>query len=328
VDPLYLVDKPEGWTSHDVVARLRGILGERRVGHAGTLDPFATGLLIVAEGRATGLLGTLGLLPKRYLATVRLGVATDTQDRTGIPLDAVPGPLPSLEAFDAALARFRGVQEQRPPIYSAVKVGGERLYHAARRGEDVERPTRPIEVYALERVVDGAAADAGGGSHSPDVTIDVTVSRGTYVRTLAHDIGAILGCGAHLVALRRLSIGPFDVSRAGRVDREGEWDVARFRAAAIPPAKALAFLPAVRLGETETSRIRHGVAPVVSRDRVVDSCAGYPLPPGAAGWPIALHDADGSLLALAHPWREEPAGAPLKLQRVLADVGGRAGAAP
>src|SRR6267142_5462506 len=123
-DLLHLVDKPEDWTSHDVVARLRGILGERRVGHAGTLDPFATGLLIVAEGRATGLLGTLGLLPKRYLATVRLGVATDTQDRTGIPLGVATRPLPSLEAFDAALARFRGVQDQRPPLYSAVKVGG------------------------------------------------------------------------------------------------------------------------------------------------------------------------------------------------------------
>src|SRR5690349_13392736 len=108
-DPLYLVDKPEGWTSHDAVARLRRILGERRVGHAGTLDPFATGLLVVAEGRATGLLGALGLLPKRYRATLRLGVATDTQDRTGTPLGPASSSIPTLEAFDAALARFRGV---------------------------------------------------------------------------------------------------------------------------------------------------------------------------------------------------------------------------
>src|SRR5512147_1981912 len=114
VHVLHLVDKPEGWTSHDAVARLRRILGERRVGHAGTIDPFATGLLVVAEGRATGLLGAIGLLPKRYLATLRLGVATDTQDRTGTPLGAPAGPIPPLEAFDAALARFRGAQEQRP----------------------------------------------------------------------------------------------------------------------------------------------------------------------------------------------------------------------
>src|SRR5512140_2077550 len=157
-DLLLLVDKPEGWTSHDAVARLRRVLGERRVGHAGTLDPFATGLLVVAEGRATGLLGALALLPKRYLATLRLGIATDTQDRTGVPIDHPRGPVPTLAIFDEALAGFRGPLEQRPPLYSAVKVAGERLYRAARRGEEVERPTRPIHVYALERVASAGAA--------------------------------------------------------------------------------------------------------------------------------------------------------------------------
>src|SRR5262245_19997410 len=199
---LHLVDKPEGWTSHDVVARLRGILGERRVGHAGTLDPFATGLLVVAEGRATGLLSALGLLPKRYRAVVRLGMATDTQDLTGTPTGppADPASLPTSAAIDAALAAFRGPGMQQPPLYSAVRVRGERLYRAARRGEEVERPARPVHVYALERVDgDGSGAGSGAGeAEGPhrrgEFTVDLTVSRGTYVRTLAHDLGVRLGC--------------------------------------------------------------------------------------------------------------------------------------
>ncbi|HET9950430.1 MAG TPA: tRNA pseudouridine(55) synthase TruB [Candidatus Eisenbacteria bacterium] len=324
-DLLHLVDKPEGWTSHDAVARLRRILGERRVGHAGTLDPFATGLLVVAEGRATGLLGALSLLPKRYLATLRLGVATDTQDRTGTPISVSRDPLPTLGAFDDALARFRGRLEQRPPLYSAVKVAGERLYRAARRGEEVERPTRPIHVYALERVASpesGAATlptpAVGAPANTADVTIDVTVSRGTYVRTLAHDLGAALGCGAHLVALRRVSIGPFHVSGAGRVEKESGWDAARLRACAIPPAKALGFLPRVRLDASETTRLRHGAGPSIGAERIVESDAGYPLPPGAEGWPLALLDPEGTLLAVAEPWSGQTPGAPLRLQRVVA----------
>jgi tRNA pseudouridine55 synthase len=310
-DLLHLVDKPEGWTSHDAVARLRRVLGERRVGHAGTLDPFATGLLIVAEGRGTGLLGALALLPKRYLATLRLGVATDTQDRTGTPISESKGPLPTLAAFDQALAGFRGRLEQRPPLYSAVKVAGERLYRAARRGEEVERPTRPVHVYALERVT--GAPDQGA-----DVTLDLTVSRGTYVRTLAHDLGAALGCGAHLVALRRVSIGPFHVSGAGRVEKESGWDAARLRSRAIPPSVALGFLPRVRLDASEAARLRHGAGPAIGAERIVESEAGYPLPPGASGWPLALLDPEGTLLGVAEPWCEQAPGAPLKLQRVVA----------
>ncbi|MEK7347909.1 MAG: tRNA pseudouridine(55) synthase TruB [Candidatus Eisenbacteria bacterium] len=333
-DRLHLVDKPEGWTSHDVVARLRHILGERRVGHAGTLDPFATGLLVAAEGRATSLLGALGLLPKRYLATLRLGVATDTQDRTGVPIRTEPASaLPTAAAFDAALARFRGRLEQQPPLYSAVKVAGERLYKAARRGEEVERPARPVHVYALERIVPppgpepgsppgpepGSTPGAPPGDILSEATLDLTVSRGTYVRTLAHDLGTALGCGAHLTALRRLSIGPFDVARAGRVERDGGWDAASFRDRSIRPEEALSFLPRVRLTGEEASRLRFGAAPVVSEDRVDRPDAGYPLPPGATGWPIALLDPAGALLGMAQPWEVQMAGAPLRLQRVLAE---------
>ncbi len=309
---LHLVDKPEGWTSHDVVARLRTILGERRVGHAGTLDPFATGLLVAAEGRATGLLTALSLLPKRYRATLRLGVATDTQDRTGVPLRSTPAPaLPSRAAVDAALGRFRGALEQRPPLFSAVKIGGERLYRAARRGEEVERPTRPIHVYALERAATAEPPEE-------ELTLDLTVSRGTYVRTIAHDLGETLGCGAHLSELRRLSIGPFDVARAGRVEREGGWDAASFRARAVRPEEALSFLPRIVLSTAEAARLRDGLAPSHQAARVQESDAGYPLPPGASGWPMALLAPEGALLALALPAADQAEGEPLRLQRVVA----------
>ncbi|HEU4333119.1 MAG TPA: tRNA pseudouridine(55) synthase TruB [Candidatus Eisenbacteria bacterium] len=306
-DRLHLVDKPESWTSHDAVARMRRILGERRVGHAGTLDPFATGLLLVAEGRATALLGALGLLPKRYRATVRLGVATDTQDRTGTPLPRASAAFPSVAAVDEALPAFRGALLQTPPLYSAVKVEGERLYKKARRGEDVERVARPIHVYALERV----AADL------PDVTLDLTVSRGTYVRTLAHDLGERLGCGAHLAALRRTAIGPFTVEGAGSPARDGGWDEAAFRARERTPAEAVSFLPRVRLTPEESARLRHGAPPSIGADRIERVEEPGPLPPGATGWPIALLDGAGTLLALAHPWDEQTPGLPLRLQRVL-----------
>src|SRR3990172_9572139 len=218
-DLLHLVDKPEGWTSHDVVARLRTILDERRLGHAGPLDPFAAGLLLVAEGRATALLGCLSLLPKRYLARARLGVATDTQDRTGTPIrsgDAVP----TREAIQEAVGRFRGVLRQTPPLYSAVKVRGERLYRAARRGEVVERGARPIHVYDLTLIE----------TRLPEIEFDVTVSRGTYVRTLAPDLGEALGSGAHLVALRRTATGPFRVEAALSPDAPAAGDPLALRA--------------------------------------------------------------------------------------------------
>jgi tRNA pseudouridine55 synthase len=319
-DRLHLVDKPEDWTSHDAVARMRRLLGVRRVGHAGTLDPFATGLLLVAEGRATGLLGVLGLLPKRYRATLRLGVATDTQDRTGTPLPApAAGDLPTLDRFDAALPAFRGDLLQTPPLYSAVKVAGERLYRKARRGESVERPARPVRVYALERVE----------AALPEVTLDLTVSRGTYVRTIAHDLGAALGCGAHLTALRRTAIGPFEVAGAGSPAREGGWDGAAFRARAVAPGEAVSFLPRVRLTEDEAARLRHGVAPAVEAGRI-ERGGEPPLPPGEPGWPLALVAPDrgassdagrhAELLAIAHPWETQRAGEPLRLQRVLAEA--------
>ncbi len=307
-DCLHLLDKPEGWTSHDVVARMRTMLGERRIGHAGTLDPFASGLLLLGEGRATGILGCLGLLPKRYVACARLGVTTDTQDRTGAVLSRTSR-LPSSEAVAAALGDFRGALRQRPPLYSAVKVRGERLYEAARRGVEVEREHRPIQVYALELIE----------SDLPDVVLDVTVSRGTYVRTLAHDLGETLGCGAHLTELRRTASGPFHVDAALSCAREGGHGRDDFRARALPPEQAVSFLPRARLASDEAARLRHGQAPAFDPSRVEPSGATWPLPPGALGWPVALVDEDGALVAVAHPVEEQTEALPMRLLRVLAD---------
>jgi tRNA pseudouridine55 synthase len=303
VDLLHLVDKPEGWTSHDVVARLRRVLGERRVGHAGTLDPFATGLLLVAEGRATALLGCMSLLPKRYHAVARLGVATATQDRTGQPVSTV-SVLPSEADVHEALDRLRRSTFQRPPSYSAVKVRGERMYKAARRGETLEAAERPIRIYELH----------ANTARLPDVAMDVTVSRGTYVRTLAHDLGQALGCGAHLISLRRVATGPFQVEDATALKEASCMDAAELRTRALGPADAVPHLPRVSLTEDESAKLRHGRAPVVATRRVKEAPLRVPIPPGEAEWPLALLSHEGELLALAAaPVPSEP----LRLLRVF-----------
>jgi len=305
-DLLHLLDKPEGWTSHDAVARMRTILGESRVGHAGTLDPFASGLLLVAEGRATGILGCLGLLPKRYLARARLGVATDTQDWTGTVI-GTSSRLPSLAEIEAALPRFRGAILQRPPLFSAVKVRGERLYKSARRGVDVERQERPVHVYELT---------LSDSAEFPEIALDATVSRGTYLRTLAHDLGEALGCGAHLAGLKRVASGPFRVEDALSPERERGHDVGAFRAQAYTLERALAFLPRVRLTEPEAAALRHGRAPAFDPSRVEESDQRWPLPPGEPGWPLTLLSPSGEALALARAREEQPSG-PHRLLRVL-----------
>lgn len=279
------------------------------MGHAGTLDPFASGLLLIGEGRAARFLGCLGLLPKRYRARARLGIATDTQDRTGVPL-RVSQEIPPRAEVERALESFRGAIRQRPPLYSAVKVRGERLYHAARRGEEVDREERPAFVYELSLVE----------AELPEVVLDATVSRGTYVRTLAHDLGERLGCGAHLTALRRVSSGPFQVDDALSPDRSTGHDAETFAARALPPERALAFLPRVRLDAGESERLRHGRGPLLAPERIERPDPQWPLPPGSTGWPVALLGPNGLLLALARPWEEQASGVPALLQRVF--VGG------
>lgn len=205
---ILLIDKPEGWTSHDVVAKLRGILHERRVGHSGTLDPMATGLLVVFSGRATRAVEFAEADVKEYRAGIRFGIVTDTQDITGRVLEENT-PDFTAEELDAALARFRGDILQIPPMYSAIKVGGKKLYEIARRGGEVERKAREIHIYSL---------DAKAGENG-EAFLNVRCSKGTYIRTLCHDIGRELGCGACMSYLRRMRAGAFDVSRAHSIEQ-------------------------------------------------------------------------------------------------------------
>jgi tRNA pseudouridine55 synthase len=209
---LVVVDKPGALTSHDVVARIRRLAGTRKVGHAGTLDPMATGVLLVGVGKATRLLGHLALTEKAYDATVRLGTATSTDDAEGEPLGHVPaGHLTEAEVTSAA-QRFVGDIEQRPSAVSAIKVDGRRAYARVRAGETVDLPARPVTVHEL--VVHAVRAE---GDHL-DVDVTVRCSSGTYVRAIARDLGAALGVGGHLTRLRRTAVGPFSLTEAHTLD--------------------------------------------------------------------------------------------------------------
>jgi tRNA pseudouridine55 synthase len=260
-DGLLLVDKPSGMTSHGVVDAERRALGIRKIGHAGTLDPMATGLLVLGVGRATRLLRYLGMLAKTYEGTARLGQETDTLDADGevirtSPVDA------SREEVERAAATLVGDSMQTPPAYSAVKVGGRKLYAEARAGRHVEAPPRPITVEAFEVTeFDGR-----------DVGFRVTCSGGTYVRVLAADLGAALGCGAHLVALRRTAVGPFDV---GDSSPPGE-------GSPLPLERAVAHLPRVDLVDEEARAASHG--------RIL-------APAGVEG-PHAVFDPEGRLIGV------------------------------
>lgn len=204
-DAVLLVDKPAGMTSHDVVQVVRRASGQSRVGHTGTLDPSATGVLVVCLGRATKLVRFLQAGEKTYAATVRLGVVTDSQDADGEVVARTDAAHIDERRFCEALERFRGDIEQVPPMVSAVKVDGERLHHKARRGEEVERASRAVTVHAV--VLD--RFDAVTEPTHPQASFLVTCSAGTYVRTLAHDLGAELGVGGSLTTLRRVANGPF-----------------------------------------------------------------------------------------------------------------------
>lgn len=200
---IILVDKPQGWTSHDVVAKLRGILRERRIGHSGTLDPLATGLLVVFVGRATRAVEFAEADSKEYIAGLRLGISTDTQDITGTVLKTSCD-IPGVDAVSAAIAEFTGDIEQIPPMYSAIKVDGKKLYDIARRGGTVERKPRSISISSIEIV----------GRECDDYILRVKCSKGTYIRTLCNDIGDFVGCGGCMSSLMRTSAGAFSVNDA------------------------------------------------------------------------------------------------------------------
>lgn len=201
---ILVIDKPAGWTSMDVCAKLRGVLHERRVGHGGTLDPMATGVLPVFVGQATRAVEFAENSRKEYVAGLRLGLVTDTQDTTGRTLGSCSAAV-SPQELEAALVRFRGEILQIPPMYSAVKVQGKRLYELARRGREVERKPRPVTVYALELL------EREGET---DYRLRCVCSKGTYVRTLCHDIGQVLGCGGVMYSLRRTAAAGFTLADA------------------------------------------------------------------------------------------------------------------
>lgn len=240
LDGILLIDKPAGWTSHDVVARVRSLTRQRRIGHTGTLDPMATGLLVLCLGRATRLVEYLGGHDKRYSGTVELGFTTTTDDAEGEPVEQRPVPGLSSTVVESALAGFRGPILQRPPAYSALKVAGRRAYQLARSGEEVALAPRKVTVHAL----------MGRVASPTQVAIDVVCSAGTYVRSLARDLGEALGCGGHLVALRRHSAGPFDIADAVTLEELAE-SAERQQVDALvrPMDEGLASLPAAILGE-------------------------------------------------------------------------------
>lgn len=204
---ILIVDKPEGWTSQDVVSKLRGVLHEKRVGHGGTLDPMATGVLPVFVGRATRAVEFFEHTEKSYEATLLLGVTTDTQDTTGTVLETRPVTTEEAALRDA-LARFTGVQQQLPPMYSAVKIGGKKLYELARAGKEIERKPREITIFSLE-LLDFTENSA---------RLRVHCSKGTYIRTLCHDIGQALGCGGCMASLRRVQAGAYTLAEAVTLD--------------------------------------------------------------------------------------------------------------
>jgi tRNA pseudouridine55 synthase len=303
---LLIIDKPEGWTSHDVVARVRRTLREKRVGHTGTLDPFATGVLVVMVGRATRLAQFLAGDVKGYEGVVRLGYATTTGDATGERLrngsvgeDATTTTAPRTRAcswsddeIEGAVAALRGEIEQVPPMYSAKKVAGEKLYELARRGETIERAARRVHIYefeALPRANRNLLLWNDDGTC--DLTIRVACSAGTYVRVLAESLGEKLGVGAHLASLRRTRAGAFSLKEALTIN-ELE---ARMAEGAPPdllvsPDAALSRLPFLHLTAEEARRVAHG--------------APLKLSPGRAGAyrdgeHVRLRDEGENLLAVA-----------------------------
>ncbi|MCP3977087.1 MAG: tRNA pseudouridine(55) synthase TruB [bacterium] len=246
-----LVDKPTGWTSHDVVAKVRGLARLKKVGHAGTLDPMATGLLVLGLGNATRLLRFVQGLPKEYDATALLGVATDTLDADGAVLEREPMPV-TADEVTAVLDRFRGPILQTPPMVSARKVGGRRLYELARAGETVEREARPITIHELE-LTDFAPSDY------PEASFRVVCSTGTYIRTLADDIAAALGGRAHLVSLRRVRNGSLNVSDATTMEElTAAAEAEALGTHVVPAARALSDLPAVTVAAELVAAIGNG----------------------------------------------------------------------
>lgn len=291
VEGILAVDKPRGWTSHDVVARVRRLTGVRRAGHAGTLDPLATGVLLLCLGRATRVVSHLTGLEKEYRTRLRLGVATDTFDAEGqvvfrserVPTDP--------DSVRVALEAFRGQIEQVPPMFSAVKVGGKRLYELARRGEVVDRAPRRVTVHAIEME----------GLSGPDLDLRVVCSKGTYIRSMAEDLGKVLGCGAHVLTLRRTRVGAFLETSCRTLEQIAEdFGGGEISRSLLPTERALDHLPGVTLGDEGVRRFCSG-APVLLDPDSIAGCKGVEVQVSDSGGGLCgigrLHP-DGSLRAV------------------------------
>jgi len=280
---LLLIDKPPGITSHDTVALVRRALGTKKVGHAGTLDPMATGLLIIGVGRATRLLRFLGELPKTYEGTFLLGIETDTLDAEGMEVRRTSTDGVTTRAIAQAAGALVGESMQTPPAYSAVKVGGQKLYEAARKGQDLRAEPRAIRVDRFD------VAESAEGL--PRVDLQIVCSGGTYVRVLAADVGAALGCGAHLTRLRRTAIGPLLVAAATPPEDPGEL---------LPVETAVGHLPKVELEPEEA----------------IAAGLGRILGPAGIDGPYGVYTPDGRLIGI---YRDDLTKA--KAEMILAPAG-------
>jgi tRNA pseudouridine55 synthase len=288
MDGVLVMDKPAGLTSHDVVARARHILHERRIGHTGTLDPFATGVLVIVLGKATRLAQFLSGVDKEYEAIIRLGYATDTGDRTGNP---IPGPRPTQEwseqEIEEALESLRGDIDQVPPMYSAKKIEGKKLYELARRGEEVERQPIHVCIHEFEAIRPDGQLIKDNLDGTFDFHARVACSSGTYVRTLAEDFGKRLYVGAHLAELRRTRVGDFAIAQAITLDdlkiHFGEESIG---SVLLPPGAALSRMPFVHLSGEDVRRANHGREVRVENSEWAD------------GENVRICDADDQLIAV------------------------------
>ena len=273
---ILIIDKPQDWTSMDVCAKLRGILHERRIGHAGTLDPMATGVLPVFVGSATRAVEFAEKGDKEYIALLRLGLVTNTQDTTGQVLEERPVPPDAPARLAAILPRFTGPIQQIPPMFSAIKRDGKKLYELARKGVEVERPPRPVTIHSLEIL-----EQTGPG----DFSLRVRCSKGTYVRTLCHDLGRALGCGGAMAALRRTMAAGFTLSQA-RTLAEVEADPGSL----LPVDSLFTQYPAHTLADPRQERLCRNGAPV-------------PAPTLSTPGLYRVYGADGQFLCLSQ-WGE------------------------
>jgi tRNA pseudouridine55 synthase len=276
VSGLVIVDKPPGRTSHDVVARIRRLAGTRRVGHAGTLDPMATGVLVIGVEKATRLLGHLALTEKEYTATIRLGQATDSDDADGEIVAETSAAGVTREAIEAAAAALTGEIEQVPPGFSAIKVAGQRAYRLARQGDAPELAARRVTVSSF------TVGDVRRDGDLVDADVAVTCSSGTYIRALARDLGAALGVGGHLTVLRRIRVGPYGIGQARTLEQLAD----SFGVTPLDEAAGVAFRP-LHLSEDDARVVAHGGRLPAS------ALSGVP-----GTGPVAAFAPDGTLIAL------------------------------